>query len=264
MASPFPGMDPYLEQAAFWSSFHTRLIVAIADTIAPNLRPHYYVEVETRTYKDVPDGEILIGIPDAIVLSDSSPRKQTSTASKQTIVAIERSPVPVVLPMPVDIKERYLEIRAVSDDAAITVIEILSPANKRKGKGRDTYETKRLDVLGSASHLVETDLLRAHLSLPMNSKTEPSDYYILVSVASQRPQGQLYPFSLKETFPTFQMPLKQPDESIAVDMQNIFNGVVERASYDARIDYTQPIPPPSLSTENREWVKNLLNSYKHE
>jgi hypothetical protein len=35
MRSPFPGMNPYLEQPAFWSSFHTRLMVAIADTVAP-------------------------------------------------------------------------------------------------------------------------------------------------------------------------------------------------------------------------------------
>ena len=65
MSSPFPGMDPYLEQPTFWSSFHSRLIVAIANTLAPQLCPHYFVEVETCTYTDTPDGELLIGIPDA-------------------------------------------------------------------------------------------------------------------------------------------------------------------------------------------------------
>ena len=69
MPSPFPGMDPYLEQPTFWSSFHSRLIVALADALAPQLRPRYYVEVETRTYTDTPDGgELLVGIPDAVVL----------------------------------------------------------------------------------------------------------------------------------------------------------------------------------------------------
>jgi Protein of unknown function (DUF4058) len=48
MASPFPGMDPYLEQSAFWGSFHSRLIVAIADAVAPQILPKYYIEVETR------------------------------------------------------------------------------------------------------------------------------------------------------------------------------------------------------------------------
>lgn len=68
--SPFPGMDPYLEQATFWSSFHSRLIVALADALAPQLRPRYYVEMETRIYTNTPDGgEVLVGIPDAVVWS---------------------------------------------------------------------------------------------------------------------------------------------------------------------------------------------------
>ncbi len=46
MLSPFPGMDPYLEQPIFWSSFHSRLIVAIADAIEPQLSSQYYIEVE--------------------------------------------------------------------------------------------------------------------------------------------------------------------------------------------------------------------------
>ena len=70
MASPFPGIDPYLEQPAFWSSFYTRLMVAITDALAADLRPKYYIEVETRSYIDTPEGELLIGIPDAVVLRD--------------------------------------------------------------------------------------------------------------------------------------------------------------------------------------------------
>jgi hypothetical protein len=31
MPSPFPGMDPYLENPEFWPGVHNRLIVAIID-----------------------------------------------------------------------------------------------------------------------------------------------------------------------------------------------------------------------------------------
>jgi hypothetical protein len=63
-------MDPYLEQPAFWSSFHSRLIVAIADAIEPQLGPQYYVEVETRIYQsDAEDQGMLVGIPDAVVFA---------------------------------------------------------------------------------------------------------------------------------------------------------------------------------------------------
>lgn len=254
-------MDPYLEQPAFWSSFHSRLIVAIADAIAPALRPRYYVEVETRSYLDTPDGELLIGIPDAVILKNADSLTPQSSSPEQPTVALKRSPLPVTLPMPVETKERYLEIREVSDDKVITVIEILSPANKRRGPGRDTYEAKRLAVLSSDSHLVEIDLLRGNPPLPIHSAHGLLDYYILVSIASQRPQAQLYPFSIQEAFPNFLMPLKATDEAIVVEMQSIFEGVYERASYDLRINYAQPAPAPALSPEDQTWVDTLLEPY---
>ena len=33
MASPFPGMDPYLDHPDLWSDVHHRLITVLADTI---------------------------------------------------------------------------------------------------------------------------------------------------------------------------------------------------------------------------------------
>jgi len=72
-------MDPYLEQPAFWSSFHSRLVVAIADALEAMLDPQYYVEVETRTYYSDDNNSVLIGIPDAIVVSS---QPSNSTADK--------------------------------------------------------------------------------------------------------------------------------------------------------------------------------------
>jgi hypothetical protein len=39
MISPFPGMNPYLENPVFWSEVHHRLIAIIADEIEPNIPP---------------------------------------------------------------------------------------------------------------------------------------------------------------------------------------------------------------------------------
>ena len=43
MSTPFPGMDPYLERPGLWGEVHTRLMVAIADALAPRRRPTYFV-----------------------------------------------------------------------------------------------------------------------------------------------------------------------------------------------------------------------------
>lgn len=45
--------------------------------------------------------------------------------------------------MQVEVKERYLEVREVGTHEVITIIEVLSPKNKRKGEGRIAYEKKR-------------------------------------------------------------------------------------------------------------------------
>jgi hypothetical protein len=102
MPSPFPGMDPYLEQPVFWSEFHNRLIVAIADALVPSLLPRYYVGVETRTYRHSSEGGLLIGIPDAVILSTKGQRQDfpvQDQAIASTSVATQIKPQEVTLPV---------------------------------------------------------------------------------------------------------------------------------------------------------------------
>ncbi len=241
MPSPFLGMDPYLEQPVFWSEFHNRLIVAIADAIVPNLLPRYYVGVETRTYRDYDDGELLIGIPDAVILSTKGQSQGLpfqSETSGYAAVATQIRPQEVMLPVSSETKERYLEVREAGTDAVIAVIEVLSPKNKRKGDGRVAYEAKRQKILDSASHLVEIDLLRSDSPMAMQGATG-TDYRILVSRSERRPKAELYGFTLQEPIPSFPLPLKLPSEVVMVELQSIVQGVYDRAGYAVRIDYQQ-------------------------
>lgn len=259
MPSLFPGMDPYLEQPAFWSSFHSRLIVAIADALAPSLRPKYYVEVETRTYLDTLEDELLVGIPDAVVLSSKEKaQSDTNTGSESTSVALQALPKRVTVPIPVEVNERYLQVRELGTDTVVTAIEVLSPKNKRKGEGRTLYETKRRKVLGSLSHLVEIDLLRGEEPMALIGNDTAFDYRILVSRSHRRPTADLYGFSLREPIPLFPLPLLYGDEELIVDLQVVLSGVYDRAGYNARINYHQPPPPPSLSEIDRQWLDELL------
>ena len=257
MASPFPGMDPYLEQAVFWSSFHSRLIVALADALSPRLRPQYYVEVETRSYIETAEtGELLIGIPDAVVLAAKQSAQSAGSEARTTgIVAVQPVPQQVILPMPAVVRERFLEVREIGSDVIVTVVEVLSPKNKRPGSGRTLYENKRQLILGSRTHLVEIDLLRGNDPLPMQGEIQPSHYRILVSRAEVRPRADLYAFSVRDPLPSFPLPLQTPDEAIAVELSTIMQGVYERASYDLRIDYSQPPPPPAFGNNDTTWIQ---------
>jgi Protein of unknown function (DUF4058) len=254
MPYPFPGMNPYLEQPAFWSSVHSRLIVAIADTVAPQILPNYYIEVETRTYSEDPSNELLIGIPDAVVLTQSGMTRSLPTSA----TALQTRPQQVQLPIGLEMKERYLEVRETGTNAVVTVIELLSPKNKRAGKGRSAYENKRQCILESTAHLIEIDLLRIAAPMPLCQNDLPWDYRILVSRSEARPNADLYGFTLRERIPDFPLPLKQPEEFVTIDLQSILQGVYDRAGYDYRIDYQQPVPPPKLSTEEQIWLTDVL------
>ncbi len=88
MASAFPGMDPYLEQPLFWSSFHFRMIAAIAAAITPQLSAQYYIEVETRTYQSEGDDHVLISIPDAAILSRQTTERLPQGKSSETAIGL--------------------------------------------------------------------------------------------------------------------------------------------------------------------------------
>jgi hypothetical protein len=259
MSSPFPGMAPYLEQPNFWSSFHSRLIVAIADALAPQLLPQYYIEVEIRTYLEGED-ELLVGLPDGVVYLPSNADNVGQEAMPQGGTATQVRPQKVTLPMASEVKERYLEVREVGTDAVITVIEVISPKNKQGGQGRAKYERKRETVLETQTHWVEIDLLRAGKPMPMRGVSGVMDYRVLVSRSNLRPEADLYGFTLRESMPMFPLPLRQEDEAVMVDLQGIFAGVYDRAGYGVRLNYQQPLPPPALSSADQQWMTDLLQS----
>jgi len=137
------------------------------------------------------------------------------------------------------------------------VIEVLSPANKRPGKGREMYEEKRDQVFGSRSHLVEIDLLRIYEPLPVFGDNIEGSYRILVSRGDCRPAADLYLFNLPDAIPAFPLPLRSGDVEPIVDLQALLNEVYDRAGYDFTIDYTAELVP-ALSESDAVWADAWL------
>ncbi len=255
MPSPFPGMNPYLEHPELWPGVHHWLIIRIAELLNPQLIPKYRVAVEVRVYEIVGDRSLLVGIPDVTVKGSL-----TDTKTEQTSVALAEAltqPITVNLPIPETIKQGYLEVKEVATGEVITVIELLSPVNKRVGKGRQSYLNKRDKILGSATNLVEIDLLRSGEPMPMYSHGIQTDYRLLVSRSNLRPKADLYAFNLADKIPSFPLPLKPEDEELTIDLQPLLNQVYEHAAYDLVIDYHQE-PIPALRENNQNWLEQLL------
>jgi hypothetical protein len=243
----FPGINPYLENPSLWSEVHSWLIVELARSLNPLIVPKYRAAVEKRLYLDA----VSIGIPDVSVFH-KNPEVDRGSAVKTEVLS---KPIRVTLPHNEEITERYLEIREVKTGKVVTVVEVLSPKNKRVGEGRDKYLTKRQKVLNSATNLVEIDLLRTGKYMPVVQAIR-SDYRILVSRANLRPEAELYPFNLRESIPQFLLPLQSGDREPVVDLFEVLRQVYQEAALDMAIDYSvQPVPP--LNENDFEWVRSL-------
>ncbi len=258
MRNPFPGMNPYLEHPSLWAGIHHRIITAIANELGPKLRPKYIVAIEERVYEVTGDMALLVGVPDVSV--QSLPSTEQSPASNLA-VAVKTQPTEVLLPIPDILTEAYLEIHAVETEEVVTIIEVLSPKNKQVGIGRLQYETKRLKILGSATHFVEIDLLRQGNSMEMVGDFEQSHYRIVVSHSETRPKAQLYSFNLRDKIPEFPVPLKVGELEPTIDLKSLLDEIYDRGSYDLRIDYNRP-PIPALSESDMTWMNETLTAKK--
>jgi hypothetical protein len=262
MFSPFPGMNPYLEQPLHWQEVHSRLMIAIADALNPQILPKYRAALDRRVYQIDGDDAILIGIPDVTV-----ERYPAAASSPVAVISPPAMPLKVFVPMPLEHRESFLQVQDIKTGEVVTVIEVLSPTNKRLGQGRHAYEEKRRQVLGSRTHLVEIDLLRSGTPMtvaianrPVNENSQPSipgSYRILVSRGDQRPSADLYPFRLPDPIPCFSLPLRSEDYEPVLDLYTLLNQVYQRAGLGYAIDYRlEPIPP--VEGEDAVWLDTLL------
>ena len=256
MQSPFPGMDPYLEASDLWPDVHLSLATALRDQLQPQLGARYvaaltpYVAFETIDV--APTRHV---VPDIGILDHASP----SGFSGGT--AIAPAPITGIVAMEVPTRYANIEIRTVAGDTLITAIEILSPVNKRPGRdAADAYDRKRRELLRSAAHLLEIDLLRGGQRPALVTPQPAASYIVLLSRAERRPEVEIWPVSLQLRIPVVPVPLQQPDADVQLDVQAALEQVYRNARYDLRIDYRRPPPPPDLPGEDGAWVAQMLQA----
>lgn len=133
MPSPFPGMNPYFEQAAHWQDFHTESLSALRRLLAPGIAPRYIVQLEEHvSIHDLPPGPRRpVGRADLAVT-----RLGTEPAGRPALGVLE---APAEVRLPVQDIERipFLEVRDRKGRELVTVIELLSPSHKRPGEDRE-------------------------------------------------------------------------------------------------------------------------------
>jgi Protein of unknown function (DUF4058) len=261
MPSPFPGMDPYLE-GEMWQEFHERLANQISAQLMPRLAPKYVALLAKRYVVDVPALSI-VGVPsERVVYPDVhvvAPRgAQTASISVEAAALAEPS-VELVSPIPEQVPLLSVEIRDVAERRLVTLIEILSPVNKR-GEGSREYAQRRMELLRTQTHLLELDLLRGGTRIRLLGELPPASYYVFLSRYQRRPVTQVWGIGLRERLPTVPVPLLPPDPDVPLHLQSAVNACFELVGYERLLDYAAPPPPPELSTPDAAWVAECLKN----
>ena len=271
MPSPFPGMDPYLEDPGPWGDFHGPLASEIRAELNRLLPPRYFARTEYRFEMDV-------------YLDDEGDRKRQeriadvgATREPSGGVAVADLPRRGISPAlafrvePEAIKRPFIEIReGAGSRRLVTVIEILSPANKSLGRDRRAYQDKQRETLKGGANLVEIDLLRTghrvfgdeFLTREAECLEPRPDYLVAVSRARFRNPAlcgyDVYPISIREILPCVGVPLLPEDADVPLDLQYVFDRVYDSGPYRrGAVDYRKP-PVPPLSAGQAEWAAGLV------
>jgi Protein of unknown function (DUF4058) len=259
MPSPFPGIDPFLEDQGYWKELHAKVLNWIQDVLAEEVPDTYEVRMEERL--------------SLIYETDSDPRRNVwpdvTILGKSGAIPPER-PVPgtmvlepVSLPLRIyqteEVVEHRIEIRRFPDRELVTVIELLSPSNKQP-PGERLYLEKHFELIHQSVRLVEIDVLIGGKRLQVDADLPAGQCFAFVSRAEWRPMSDVYAWSIRDPLPTIMIPLIAPDPDIPLDLAAIFNTVYERARYERSINYKAPLGLP-LDPEDRKWAEAIARDF---
>ena len=221
MPSPFPGMDPYLEDEALWPAFHHQLVMCLYQTLLPGLVDRYRARVSQRRY---------------------------TTAAGQG--AEEH-------------QEDYFEVRQRSDGRLVTLVDVVSPANKTTAEGRAAYLEVRRGAKEAGANVVEIDLVsQGRPTLEYSRDGLPDwDYAVTVTRSTQPERYEIYTATLQKRLPRFRLPLAADDRDTVLDLHTAFTRCYDQGGFAAKIDYRRD-PTTALNSEDRQWLNEVLRQQK--
>lgn len=254
--NPFPGMNPFFERR--WRDAHTRLITYLHDALQERLPADLVACAEEESVTIGFGGGTTAYRPDLQIQEPWTLKEPAGTAvAAPPTLRAATEPIRVFVE---EETERWIEIRDLGD-RLITVIELLSPSNKRGGVDRDHYLAKRRSFRSGGANVVEIDLVRQGASVFPDVVGEvmrraSACYGVCVFRAALPAALEVYPIGLRERLPVIRVPLRPSDADVPADLQPLIDQCHERGRYHV-LDYRAD-PDPPFAPEAAAWVDQVL------
>jgi hypothetical protein len=263
MPSPFPGMDPFLENPEIFPDLHDTMVAYVREALHKQLGAPYYVSLKARVWME---SSVSVKEPDVRVLR--SRQKSPGRQSRSSVALAAKPSRPIVVNVErEERKETYLEMFKKTNGGSqlVTSIEVLSPTNKTlRNEGRKLYLAKQREVLDSRVNLVEIDLLRGGkhaTAVPRALAIDLAglfDYHVCIHQYYKPSKYFVYPISIFDPLPVIEIPLLKGEGEVPIDLQAVFERCYDVGSYEMWAGYQKNQLVPPLPPEKADWATARL------
>jgi hypothetical protein len=155
--------------------------------------------------------------------------------------------------------EDYLAIHQKADGRLVTLLDLVSPADKLTEAGRAACRDTRQMARQSGASVVEIDLVLRGAPLMEYSREglPPWDYAVTVLRATAPERYEIYTATLEKRLPRFRLPLASDDRDTVLDLQKALSRAYGDCGFGDQIDYRKD-PAVPLSAEIRGRVAQVL------
>ena len=256
MPSPFPGMDPWIENTEYFGDFHTSMIYLIREAINARVPRGYAARGTQLVWVDNEQRRE----PDVGVFGHQDRPTFNGPLTLAGAIAVEEEAVEQ------EVEQPYLEILSKDGMRLVTMIEIVSRSNKRLGdNGRAAYLKKQTECKEKGVHLVEIDLLRGGphttaVPLPkLRAKAGAFDYHVSITTCNAPIRYYAVPIRMTEPLPMIPIPLDPDIEPVRIELQPLLERTYDTGLYSEFMDFSKPCDP-LLTAEQQTWAEGLLKS----
>ena len=221
------------------------------------IQPHYFARLTPYvTYEVVEVGQVRSVRPDVGVLAAPN----TTRESQASTATIAPAPVESLVTLEIPLRLHRVEMRATASQQLVTVVEILSPVNKRPSHDAYlAYQRKRRDILRSERCICSKSTCCGRRTSTTGATRPRRAVLCRPQPCQPPPDGEVWPIQLADRLPVLPVPLLEPDPDVPLDLGAVVASVYERGAYASQLDYQPHPPPPALSKPEADWLRTLLH-----
>ena len=221
MPSPFPGMDPYLENPNLFMGIQQALVTFLCDEMNQMLPTNYVSSICERNFWD----------------SDSALDDRREAFIEIVPVGGEGEVITLIEVLSPSNKSRGTPGHDTYIEKQQTILQ------------SDTHLIE-IDLLRDGLHTVAADrdeiAVQAHF-----------DYCVCLSRAYGSAAFEVWARTVRQSLPRFRVPLKAEDKDVVINLQALFDHCYEAGNFARRINY-QNEPSLPLRLADAEWTDALL------